>query len=477
MAGEESISWRELGLTDGTSPGKTVCIQGLGFVGSAMAAAVLRGAGADGAPYTVIGVDLPLEEGARRAAALAAGRFPFGASDPEIERALREGKEAGRLFATTDPRAYSLADVVIMDVDLDVAADASPPRVNFSHLKAAATTLGRHLGPGGLIIVETTVPPGATEHLIGPAVDEALEARGLPPGAIRIAHSFERVMPGPDYLSSIVNFWRCFAGRDPESADLCRAFLQSVVNTADYPLTELKSTTASEIAKLMENSYRAVTIAYVEEWAQLAERIGVDLFEVVDAIRKRPTHSNMRQPGLGVGGYCLTKDPLLAGVGVRDILNLPDLDFPFCNLAIRVNRQMPLATVALIERRFGADISGRRVLVMGATYRSDLSDTRHSPSATLIRALEAAGAEVVCHDPHIEWFGELDRPVEKEMPGPQGLDIVVWAVPHAVFRRMDLAGWLGEARPAMIDANDVLTAEQRAYLTGAGIDLISRGRG
>jgi UDP-N-acetyl-D-glucosamine dehydrogenase len=157
--------------------------------------------------------------------------------------------------------------------------------------------------------------------------------------------SYERVMPGRDYFRSIIDFWRVYAGSTPHAAEVCAAFLSKVIHVDRYPLTRLHSTTASETGKLLENSYRALNIAFIEEWGRFAEAVGVDLFEVIDAVRMRPTHSNMRQPGFGVGGYCLTKDPLLAGIAARDLFRRSDISFTFSQQAVGVNDRMPLRTL------------------------------------------------------------------------------------------------------------------------------------
>ena len=128
-------------------------------------------------------------------------------------------------------------------------------------------------------------------------------------------------MPGPDYLDSIINNWRVFSGHSSKSANLCESFLSTIIDTNKYPLTKLSSITSSELSKIMENSYRAVNIAFIEEWARFSEKIGANTFEIINAIRKRPTHNNIRQPGFGVGGYCLTKDPFFASLSARQLFN------------------------------------------------------------------------------------------------------------------------------------------------------------
>ena len=166
-------------------------------------------------------------------------------------------------------------------------------------MEIAIESIAKHIKKGALIIVETTVPPGTCEKVIVPKLEEILAKRKLSLDDIFLAHSYERVMPGDDYLNSIINFWRVFSGMNKESSDLCEDFLSKIINIDQYPLTRLSSMTSSETAKVLENTYRAVNIALIDEWTKYAELVGIDIFEIVDAIRKRPTHSNMMYPGIG----------------------------------------------------------------------------------------------------------------------------------------------------------------------------------
>lgn len=453
-----------------------VCVQGLGFVGSAMAAAVARVTMASGEPaFQVVGVDLPTEEGKARVASIAAGDFPFATSDQDLVAAVRQAHEAGNLTATTDQAIYEKADIVLVDVHLDV--DTANAKTDFSSFRHAIKELGTRLPPGALVLVETTVPPGTCAKIVAPELSEALRQRGLPEGAILLAHSYERVMPGPDYLDSIVNYWRVYSGHTPEAAEVCRAFLTQVVDIERFPLTELASTTASETAKVMENTYRAVTISLMQEWGTFAERIGVDMFEVIGAARKRPTHSNMRQPGFGVGGYCLTKDPLFGLVSARQLFELPEIDFPVSRLAVQVNQSMPLHALEMLEQAFDGNLEGRSILLMGVAYRSEVDDTRYSPSETFLHAALKRGTNVACHDPYVVSWPETGYAVRSELPSAEGFDAVVLAVDHAFYRDMDILSWLGSARPIVLDANNVLTQDRRLALASGGHRLLGVGRG
>ena len=172
-----------------------------------------------------------------------------------------------------------------------------------------------------LILVETTVPPGTCKNIVYPILQKKFKERGLSTNLLKVAHSYERVMPGPDYINSIRNYPRVYSGINEKSANAAESFLKTIIDTSICELTRLESTTATEMAKVLENSYRASNIAFAVEWSRFAEEAGVNLWEVVNAIRVRKTHSNLMYPGIGVGGYCLTKDPLLASWARMNFLN------------------------------------------------------------------------------------------------------------------------------------------------------------
>lgn len=455
-----------------------VCVQGLGFVGFAMAVAVASARDHQGRPcFTVIGVDLPTEEGLAKVRAINQGRLPIVSKDEELAAAFDDAFRVGNLIATTNAAAFALASVSVVDIHLDLAYEGGRPAFHLDGFRAAIATLGKHMPPGSLIIIETTVPPGACARVAAPELARMLQSRGRTPDSIHLAHSYERVMPGKQYFRSIVNFWRVYAGSTPAAADACEAFLSKVINVKQYPLTRLASTTASETAKLLENSYRATNIAFIDEWSCFAEAVGIDLFEVIEAIRVRPTHSNMRQPGFGVGGYCLTKDPMFASVAAREIFGREDLCFPFSTQAVEVNRRMPIRTLDRLRQMLGGSLAGKRLLLLGVSYRSDVADTRYSPSEVLVRAAEAEGANVVCHDPLVRFWLEMAREIPASLPSPQHMDAVIFAVAHEEYSRLDFESWLRELRPLVFDSNHVLSPAQQGTLKRLGCRIAAIGRG
>ena len=142
-------------------------------------------------------------------------------------------------------------------------------------------------------------------------------------------------MPGKNYFNSIRNIWRVYAANNKTAERACREIFETIINVKKYPLTKMKSIRSVELTKVLENTYRSVNIAFIDEWTKISEKLNINLNKVVDAIKLRPTHSNIMRPGLGVGGYCLTKDSLLAMYSAKKIYNFKNLQFPFSNLALK----------------------------------------------------------------------------------------------------------------------------------------------
>jgi nucleotide sugar dehydrogenase len=227
----------------------------------------------------------------------------------------------------------------------------------------------------------------------------------------------------------------------------------------------------------MENTYRAANIAFIDEWTKFAEAAGIDLYEVIDAIRVRPTHSNIRFPGIGVGGYCLTKDPAFTPAAAKQILNYQELEFPFSHLALQVNQAMPLHAAAKLSKLLGGDVHDKKILLLGISYRQDIGDTRFSPVETFARALLQSGAKVQAFDPFVTEWPEMDWQLPSQLPSPMSFDAVVFATPHRDFMELDLVSWLGEARPTVLDTINAVSKSQRERCRQFGIQIESIGRG
>jgi UDP-N-acetyl-D-glucosamine dehydrogenase len=466
--------------------GQVVVVQGLGFVGAAVAAAVASAVDDQGRHlHYVIGVDLARPETYWKVARINAGMPAVVSADPELAALTRRAVvTTGNLRATTAEEAYRLADVIIVDVHLDVRNRVveSPfeIEVDLEGFAGALRTVGRHMAPDALVLVETTVPVGACRRVALPLLQEERRRRGIDEPVL-LAHAYERVMPGPNYVSSIRAQPRSFAGVDERSALRAREFLSTFVDVENHPVWELGDTVASELGKLLENSYRSMNIAFVHEWTLLAEQIGINLFEVVDSIRvRRGTHDNMRYPGFGVGGYCLTKDSLLAQWGANNLLEA-DVVLGMTLEALRTNYLMPLHTLDLVREVADGDLSGKVVAVCGVSYLAEVGDTRNSPAATLVEKLLDEGAEVRVHDPHVpRWLEKPDVPVHPDLERAlEGADGVVLAVPHSGYLDLAPADLLTSLRrPSfVVDAQNVISDAKAAALRDGGCRVIGVGKG
>jgi len=455
-----------------------VVVQGLGFVGSAMAVAVASKRDKNNEPrFNVTGIDLPNIEGEKRINSINSGKFPFKTNDNMLSSELSKAVKFGNLNATTAKNILSDANVVLVSINCDLIKQNDEYKIDIDPFINSLKDVALNISENTLVIIESTVPPGTCEKIVYPLFIDVFQKRNLNINKLYLAHSYERVMPGNEYYNSIINYWRVYAGINQESSDKCEAFFSKIVNTKDYPLTCLSSTISSETSKLLENSFRAVNIAFIEEWGRFAEDIKVDLFEIIKAIRMRPTHSNLRQPGFGVGGYCLTKDPLFAKISARDILQLNDHDFPFSTKAVQVNAAMPLVTLEKIKNYFKGSLKGIKILIMGVTYKQEVGDTRFSPSETFAKEAKAQGAVISAHDTMIKYWNEMEMDVKNNLPESSNFNAILFAVPHAEYQDIILNKWIENSNILIFDANNVLTKKQISEIKENKLHYMSIGRG
>ena len=414
-----------------------VVVQGLGFVGAVMSIVVSNSSKKD---YAVIGVDR--KENIEMIENINNGIFPIKSSDPKIEEYFQKSIKKGNFLASDDTSAYSYASVIIVDINLDVQKNSNSQgnlnsfNVDLNPFKNAIRTIGKNCKDDVLILVETTVPPGTCIKVVKPIIEEELIKRKLPVDKIKIGHSYERVMPGPEYINSIQNFYRVYSGIDENSAQETEKFLKTIISTSEYPLTRLVNTNATEMAKVLENSYRAMNIAFAVEWSRYAEEAGVNLYEIVNAIRMRPTHSNLMYPGIGVGGYCLTKDPLLASWAKINHFNSDD-NLEQSERGVKINDKMPHYAFDFMKKAFALEsIINKKILLLGVSYRSDVGDTRYSPVEPFYLNCVDNKAIVDTHDPYVQYWEEINIKVSQDLEEKLDMtwDIIVFSAAHSEYK-------------------------------------------
>ncbi len=490
-----------------------VVVLGVGFVGAVMAAIVADTVDKKtGEPNKfVIGVQRPSVRSYWKIPLLNRGISPVKAEDPEVEPMIRRCVlDKKTLVATYTYEVLSLADVVVVDVQCDYLKNAlgnvRNGRVEMEALEQSFAIIAQHIQPHTLVLIETTVAPGTTEQVAYPIMRKIFRQRGIESDPL-LAHSYERVMPGRDYVASIRDFWRVCSGINTEAKRRVVKFLNEVLNTEKFPLTVLDRPIESETAKIVENSYRATILAFMDEWSLFAERNGVDLMKVIEAIKVRPTHSNILFPGPGIGGYCLPKDGGLGMWAYKHILGFEDDIFRITPLAIDINDTRGLHVAQLVRdalREMNRPIAAAEVLILGASYREDVGDTRYSGSEIVVRKLTEMGAEIRVHDPYVDHWWELEKQdsypgmghsrkaffrnqeklkeirVQKDLKESlQGADAVVFAVRHAPYLKLqpeEVVEAIGKPA-AIVDAFGILDDHKIKRYLELGCEVKAMGRG
>mgnify|MGYP001074707720 FL=1 len=490
-----------------------VVVMGVGFVGAVMAAIVADTVDKEsGRPGKfVIGCQRPSVRSYWKIPLLNRGVSPVKAEDPEVDPMIaRCVLDKKTLIATYNSDCLKLADCVVVDVQCDYTkqdlGNMRTGKAEMAALEATIKTIGDKVPPDCLTLIETTVAPGTTEFVAWPIMKKAFAARGIETAPL-LAHSFERVMPGRHYVSSIRDFWRVCSGCNSQARGRVEKFLREVLNTEDFPLTVMDRPIESETTKIVENSYRATTLAFLDEWSLFAERNGVDLIKVVNAIKVRPTHSNMIFPGPGIGGYCLPKDGGLGYWAYKHILGFDDDIFKITPTAIDVNDTRGLHVATLTRdalRNMGRQAAGAAILLCGGSYRQDVGDTRYSGSEIVMRKLTEMGAEMRVHDPYLEHWYELESQDTYPAPGHSwarffrnqdglvnlrvqsdlagalaGAQAIILAVPHTPYLELDpekIVEWAGGPL-AVIDCFGILDDQRIRRYFELGCEVKGLGRG
>ena len=548
-----------------------VVVMGVGFVGAVMAGIVADATDKKTKKPSkfVIGMQRPSQRSYWKIPYLNKGIAPVEAEDPEVAPLIaRCVKDKKTLIATYTYDALKLADCVVVDVQCDYFKESlgncRQGHAEIAALEDSLKIIGEKIKPDCLVLIETTVPPGTTEYVAYPILKKAFERRfpssatavspaarvvggsamspaggGAGGGATSyepratspelratspalstihhtpstivpeplLAHSYERVMPGREYVASIRDFWRVCSGVNPTARARVAKFLSEVLNVEKFPLTVLDRPIESETCKIIENSYRATILAFLDEWSLFAERNGVDIMKVIQAIKVRPTHSNMIFPGPGIGGYCLPKDGGLGVWAYRHLMGFEDDIFKITPMAIDINDTRALHAAELVRdalRNMGKIVAASKIVILGASYREDVGDTRYSGSEALVRKLTEMGGEIRVHDPYVQHWWELEKQDTYPAPGHswarffrnqesltdlriepdmkaalKGADAVVLAVKHQAYRDLDPDKILKmTGRPfAIIDCFGLLDdAKIRRYFE-LGCEVKGLGRG
>jgi nucleotide sugar dehydrogenase len=489
-----------------------IVVNGLGFVGLVMATVVADSVDEQGnANKFVIGMQRPSIRSYWKIPTINSGISPVRSEDPEVDVLLKRCVlERKNMIATFTYDVLKLADIVVVDIQCDYRKDelgnVERGHTDMKILEESIDIIAKNISPDCLVLIETTVAPGTTEQVAYPIIKKRFEKRGIDSEPL-IAHSYERVMPGKEYVRSIRDYWRVCSGINEESKRRVTKFLGEVIHTKEFPLTVLDKPIESETAKIIENSYRATILAFMDEWSIFAERNGIDLKKVIAAIKVRPTHSNIMFPGPGIGGFCLPKDGGLGMWSYKHIFGWEDDIFKITPLAININDTRALHVAQLVRdalRNMGKPIAAAVILLLGASYREDVGDTRASGSELIVRKITEMGADIKVHDPYVDHWWELEKQdeyphpdyslkrffdrqeklselsIEKDMwVSMKNVDAIILAVKHKQYLNLDPEEVVKSVgKPcAIIDCYTITNDDQiRKYLE-LGCEVKGMGRG
>jgi UDP-N-acetyl-D-glucosamine dehydrogenase len=329
--------------------------------------------------------------------------------------------EDGRIAATTDYGELRDADAILIALPTPLSRQREP---DLRILIAASTEVAKHLRPGHLVVLESTTYPGTTREQVLPVLEMG---SGLRAGHdFHLAFSPERVDPGrEDWTTKTVT--KVVGGIDEGSTAAAVALYSSAIDVI-HPVS---SPEAAELTKLLENIFRSVNIALVNELAQLCDRMGIDVWEVIDAAATKPFGFMPFKPGPGLGGHCIPIDPFYLTWKAREYGFYTE----FIELAGKVNESMPYYCRSVVSQALNhsrqRSLKGSRILVLGVAYKPDISDTRESPAVKLISLLQNAGADVDYHDPHVSSFTENGVVMSSSPLEPGAYDCVVVVTNHS----------------------------------------------
>jgi UDP-N-acetyl-D-glucosamine dehydrogenase len=420
---------------------KTVAVVGLGYVGLPLA--VL----AQEKGWRALGYDVS----EKRVADVNSRRCPLE------DKALARQLEQHPIEASNDPAIVASADVIIIAVPTPVTADNEP---DLRPLTSALAAVAPHLKDDQLLVVESTINPGVMDEIVRPLLAEQTDAN------VHLAHCPERINPG-DSKWTVRNIPRVLGAYSPAAVTRAREFYESVL---EAPVKIMASPTEAEAVKILENTFRDINIAFINEMAKSFDVLGIDITNVISGAATKPFAFMPHYPGNGVGGHCISVDPYYMIERARQA----GFDHQFLKLARRINESMPAYTIELLEHalhQHGASLAGTTVALLGVAYKKNVADTRNSPALKTLSLLHARGAVVEVYDPFVPRHSTVDSLAA----ALKRSEVVLLACDHPALVEELLPTTLAAAGiHIVIDGRNALDA---GAISANGITYIGIGRG
>lgn len=412
----------------------------------------------------VIGLEKKNKKGKLKIDQLKKGKFPIKVEDPDLIKYFKKNKNF--LKFSTNIKCLHDLDFVLLCLPVNINKNLN---LNFDYFYKDFKEIYLNLKKNCVIIITSTVPPGFTKNIIHKLkIDKIYEKNKS------IVYSPERVVPGSSYLNSVINSHRVFSSnQDKFISKKIKNLFDVIFNTKRFKSVELNLYEEAEFCKILENSYRAANIAFMEEWGKFAMDLKINIYDVLKAIKLRPTHNNIMRPGLGVGGYCLTKDPYFAKYALSNYIRKKNY-FQLIDIFMNINHLMPKYSFEIFKKNLHKSKKNFN-LILGITYIENVDDIRNSPSLQFIKYLKKYKFSYDIYDPVFSGDRFAEKKILKKNVNLNAYDNLIFLVRHKKLQQINFKKIKKNIK--IFDFNNVLTPLQIKQIYKEGIYLKVLGRG
>jgi nucleotide sugar dehydrogenase len=426
---------------------KKIVIQGLGYVGLAMLTFCAGAKKKNKYLFNVVGVEKNSSKGSKIVEMISSNQTPTIVDDKKFLSFYKSLIKDNRIKVSLDPNEYANADVVFVCSNCDF--NFSKRNVKLKNYLNNINQISKKIKNNCTLIIQSTLPPGTTDKILKPLIEKNLRKRGIK--NFFLSHSFERVTPGKDYFVSMHNIQRIIGGINKTSTMKTKKIFKDIFRMKSKKIVEFNTPTESETCKIIENSYRATNIAFIEEWRKFCSKNDLNLEKILSVIRQRKTHSNIMRSGIGVGGYCLTKDPLFAKASSQQVLEYK-FDFPISNMAVKINQNMTNSVMTEIKEKYKENIIGKKVLLIGVSYKEDTNDTRFSPAEKVYDYFKKLNCDLSFFDPIVKYW-QYNNSFSVNKKSLDKYDVYVYLIKHQSLNKLNIKY---KKRSLILDLNHVL---------------------
>ena len=421
---------------------KGISVIGLGFIGLPLYTKLVE----KFSSKKVFGIDKFSKKTLEKFEKLKSGINPIESNDKYFDKIVKNNSY-NKLSLHTNLSKISESEVVVISIGFDLTKKNS-----MKNIVNIFTKILEKITENTLIILETTVLPGTSEKIILPIIDKISKRRGIDKSKIYFSYSFERIMPGKNYIKSLNNH-RCFASKDVISKKKTINFLKKFINLKEKKLFYFESLTECETVKVIENGYRALNIAFIDEWTKFCFERKLNLNKILESIRMRDSHKNIMRPGLGVGGYCLTKD-LIFGDLSNKFFGYKKIKFPLMTKVKKINENMVRTSFNFIKK--STSITNKKILILGSSYKEDVFDLRLSPSEVLYKMLKKYTKKIEIYEPVTKNPKKFN--FNKNLSNFSNFNIVIFANGHTQIKNISINKF--KKKPIYFDLNNILSKKK-----------------